>query len=244
MAEVDDEELERLRADAAKAKDLEERTTQIERQRQEDQQRHQQEMAQVNGYVSQQIAQLNAQRTPEEPEDEEAKLLRQRVSQSVQDTIQPYVAGMHINNRATQKATAKLQFGPLFERFEKEIETMLDAYPPNVSGAPGAYEAAFKAIKAQHADELVKEEVERQVAERTSTPTRRPATAPPRQAAAPTRTAQKQTQAEDGGAFGTLDDDEQRYVQEHLGLNAEEYNKYSDENYSEDILGFKGRSRV
>jgi hypothetical protein len=135
-----------------------------------------------------------------------------------------------------------LKFGELFTRYEKEIDAMLDAYPPNVSGAPGAYEAAFQAVKAKHIDELILEEAEKKAAEKVATTTRRPAVAPPRTASAPTRAAAQEVRQDDGG-FGDLGERERELLTAY-GVTGEDYAKYADEDYVEDILGFKGRSRV
>jgi len=236
--EATPEEIAQLRL---KAQEVERLQGQLASAQQTNQQQTQ-DMARLNTYAQEAIQRLSAQPAQQQdPEDEETIKLRQRIQQEVQQTIAPSQLTSFQNNRAIQKETAKLRHGEDFTKYEGEIEELLNAYPPNVSAAPGAYDAAYQAIRAKHLDEIIAEKVNK-VKEELASPKKVGAIAPQRNASG-RPSAQQAQEAEEEGPWNQLPEGDRTFLEE-LGFSDKDYNQYQGNDYTEDVFGFKGRDRV
>jgi len=202
-----------------------------------------QDMARLNQYAQEAIARLsNPQQQPnQEPEDEETVRLRQRIQQEVQTNLAPHQQASFQNNRAIQRETAKLKYGEDFVKYETEIENLLNGYPPNVSSAPGAYDAAVQAVKAMHVDEIIADKV--RIATEASQVPKKPGAISPQRNATGRAQQVKQEESESEGPWTQLPEGDKEFLTE-LGFNDKDYNQYQGNDYTEDIFGFKGRDRV
>jgi hypothetical protein len=232
-------EIEALKAKAAEAERLQQQLAAANAQNAQQQQAYQQDIARLNAYAQEAIQRAT---TPsQEPEDEETVRLRQKISEQVQQHLIPVQQGQQVQNRAIQRETAKIKYGEEFGKWEKEIEELLNAYPPNVSAAAGAYDAAYQAVRAKHLDEIIAERV-------TAEKTKFEAAQQPRRpgAIAPQRTAQGRAapgSEKEEGPWNDLPDNDRGFL-EDFGVTSKDYNQYQGNDYTEDILGFKGRDRV
>lgn len=251
MAEIDDEELATLRTAAAEAEEAKkQREAEAQRAAQLEQRLSMSEQtAASTQQLVREIAQNFApQGQPVQEEDEETVRLKNVVAEAVGQQMSPVLQGYFANSRQTNREIARQKYGETFGRFEKEIEDLLSTYPPNVAGGPGAYDAAFQAVRAKHMDEIIAEEV----AKRTGDPgaptpaaaTRRVGSPTPTGGrATPTRSAPAQTPTNENSRFQQLSEAERAYV-EDMGIDPKDYDKYNDPKYTEDIMGFKGRDAV
>lgn len=266
MAEIPDAELEQLRQQSQRVQELEQalqqatsagqETAQLRGQLTQLQQQYQNDVQRIQAFYAQQLQQQAPQQEEEEEEPEQKRLreiVQKGLQQAQQQQMQPFMEQTYRNQRYANKELARQKF-PDFARWEAEIEAALNQYPLQIAAQPEAYESAYKAVRANHLDELLQEQLEAaRQARHTPTegeeseeeeevtappplPTRttpRPSVGPSRIVAAPTRTSTPKQK----GAFERLPSGDREFIQE-LGVEAEDFNKFSDPNYTPDIFGF------
>lgn len=263
MAEIPDEELAVLRQAHQRLGEVEQQlqaaqaagqeTATLRGQLQQMQQQYQQDVARVQAFYAQQLQQNQPPPEEEEPEQKRLReIVQQGLQQAQQQQMQPFMEQSYRNQRYSNRELARQKFQD-FSRWEAEIEAALNQYPLQIAAQPEAYESAYKAVKANHFDELLQEQLEANKARPMpvegeeledeevlpasppipSRPAPRPSMGPARMVAAPTRTAPAKTK----GAYERLPSEDRQFLEE-LGVDAADYNKYSDPRVTDDVFGF------
>jgi len=260
MAEMTEEEVQKLREAAARAEQLaresEEAKAKHAAELQQIQQAHQAQIQQVGEWVRNFAAQQQGAQAPVEDaeatvEDLPLSKLKQMISEGAMTGVSP-ILQQHYRNQADLNLRSARRDMPDFSRFEQEVKAMLAQQPLEVQANPTAWEAAYKAARAAHMEEIVEEqlqariaaqqaaaaEVEEEVEEETEPEAPRPAApraAPPIAVASAT------------GATGAaqrrkpkapLLDEREARMASRFDMEATDFAKYADPNYSPDVFGF------
>lgn len=231
-------------------------------------QQYQQYLQQL-AYAAQQAQQAQQQQQPQQAAEEDdlwadPKKMRAQMQQEAErraqeiarQTIAP-IAQTYLQNTYASNRHAAMgdQSMPHFKKWEQEIFQVLSQVDPGIAARYDAWQAAYQLVSTRHLDEIVQE----RVAQARATPSEDEG----EDEATPTLPTPSHTQpvpqrydspAPISNALGRasspvtvkkqprLNADEAFYAQVS-GCTPEEYRRYQ-QNDSEDVLGFNGRSRV
>ena len=83
------------------------------------------------------------------------------LKEAVQRFTQPALAQANYTAMELAKKVMVLdpEKGPIFKKYQSEIEDFIKTLPPNVQTNPGVYDYAYKEIYSRHIDEIVEERV-------------------------------------------------------------------------------------
>lgn len=217
--------------------------------------RYQQDVGTLSAYVQS----FQQQPTPpvEEEIDEETpegrKRAREQLQRQLQESQQAHQQSQYQALREMSRNTTAMKHGAEWDKYGAEVEQMLNQYPLAVTATPQAYDAAMKAVKALHYEEILEEAVAKRLAARSEeeeddgdqraptsySPPTMGGVSPVRTTASPGR-AVAPPKKRARGPWDGLDREQQQWLKER-GMSAEDYNKYSDPKYEHDFMGFKGR---
>lgn len=198
-------------------------------------------------------------------EEDDTALIDRKELKRRENELRQQVAGAIMQTQAANATllranTKDLIRGKLknFDKYEKEVDSLLDKMEPHVAANPDTIRKAYKVVRAEHLDDEIEEEVAARAAARSEDDYEEEETAPVQSAvripgamASPTRGV-----APAGDASGLARpasrtagvqvrplSREEKQAASLWGMNAEEFRRYGDRSWNPDLLGSKGRRK-